>query len=81
MSRLHPHERSVFVRRNAALLTLLAAMAALASADVALGPQSRAPLVFACMVMAAALALWNRVAPLRAGGVAHVRRRPARRRR
>lgn len=75
MARWRSHERGVFARRNAALLSLLAAMAVLASADVASGPRSRAPVVVALMVVAAALATWNRVAPLRAGGVAHVRRR------
>lgn len=76
----HPRERGVFVRRNAVLLGLLAAIAAFASADVALGPQPRTPIILALMTLALALVLWNRIAPIRAGGVAHVPRPHPRRR-
>jgi hypothetical protein len=69
------HERSVFTARNAALLGVVALMAFAASADVALPLQLRAPGIVFLMFVAGAIVLWNRVAPLREGGVAHVHAR------
>ncbi len=64
--------RSVFTARNAVLLGVLALVALLSSADVALPLQARVPAIGLLMGVAVALVLWNRVAPLRLGGVAHL---------